>query len=183
MLCHRPSTLIFGFLLPNDLPMALQHPVPDEHLKHIGDITVSFTMLELNVQAFAWGLLGAGQRTGQIVTAELSFRAVRALAQSLYLNRNGDDDFLAKLRKLMARADRAEERRNGIIHSHWAVGANAASITRFKNTAKRKSGFQVTVENLTGDQLAGFALEIKTLAHDILTLFVALIRNGKAANR
>ena len=72
--------------------MPLQHPVPNEHLRHIGDITVSFSLLESCLEVLAQSLLGAGQRMGQIVTAEMSFKAVRALTVCLYVQRNGDDE-------------------------------------------------------------------------------------------
>lgn len=162
--------------------MALQHPVPDEHLKHIGDITVSFALLESCLQTLAQSLLGAGQRFGQIVTAEVSFKALRALTVSLYLERNGEDQNADQFRALIRRASDAEEKRNQITHSLWGAGQNPASITRIKTTAKEKHGIRFHFENVTGEDLAGFAREIKVLSHDIQNFWVALIENGKATN-
>lgn len=162
--------------------MALQHPVPDEHLKHIGDITVSFALLENCLQALAQSLLGAGQRLGQIVTAEVSFKALRALTVSLYLQRNGEDEHLTQFRELIRRAADAEDKRNQITHSLWAAGENAHSITRIKTTAKERHGIRFHFENVTADQLAAFAREIKVLANDIQKFRVSLIQSGKATN-
>jgi hypothetical protein len=162
--------------------MALQHPVPDEHLKHIGDITVSFALLESGLQGLAQSLLGAGQRLGQIVTAELSFKALRALTVSLYLQRNGEDENFTALRELIKTAADVEEQRNQITHSLWAAGADASSITRIKTTAKEKHGIRFHFENVTSNQLAEFARDIKLLAHEIQKFLFLLMTTGKATN-
>lgn len=143
---------------------------------------VSFALLESCLQGLAQSLLGAGQRLGQIVTAEVSFKALRALTVSLYLQRNGEDEYLDQFRELIKRAADAEEKRNQITHSVWAAGIDAASITRIKTTAKERHGIRFHFENVTGDQLAGFAREIKVLAHDIQTFGISLIKSGKATN-
>jgi hypothetical protein len=57
----------------------LQHPVPEDHLKAIGDITVSFALLESHIQNLIGSLIYEHQRIGQIITAELSFKNLRAL--------------------------------------------------------------------------------------------------------
>jgi len=162
--------------------MHLQHPVPDNHLKHIGDITVSFALLESTLQSLAQSLLGSGQRLGQIVTAELSFKALRALTVSLYLQRNGEDENVESFRELISRAAKAEDQRNQITHSVWGAGENASSITRIKTTAKEKHGIRFHFENVTADQLAAFAKDIKILAHDIQQFWFLLLQNGKATN-
>jgi hypothetical protein len=71
--------------------MALQHPVPVQLLARIGDITVSFALLESTIQTLAGSQLQEHQRIGQIITAELSFRNLRALVTSLYRERHGED--------------------------------------------------------------------------------------------
>jgi len=162
--------------------VALQHPVPEEHLKHIGDITVSFALLESCLQTLAHSLLGVGQRLGQIVTAEVSFKALRALTVSLYLQRNGEDEDVAHFRDLIKRVAETEEKRNQITHSLWGARNDKGSITRIKTTAKEKHGIRFHFENITSNQLAEFAKEIKVLAHDIQNFWISLIEKGKATN-
>ena len=122
------------------------------------------------------------QRLGQIVTAELSFKALRALTVSLYLQRNGEDENVESFRELISRAAKAEDQRNQITHSVWGAGENASSITRIKTTAKEKHGIRFHFENVTADQLAAFAKDIKILAHDIQQFWFLLLQNGKATN-
>ena len=147
--------------------MALQHPVPDEHLKHIGDITVSFALLESVLQHVAKYLLGTEQHIATVVTAELSFKALRAVTVSLYLQRYSADEDLEKFRALMTRAAQAEDRRNQITHSLWLGAVDPRSVTRHKTTAKERHGMKFQWEEISAAALAGFAHEIKALALDI----------------
>src|SRR5262245_40400051 len=118
----------------------LQHPVPATLLVHIGDITVSFALLESEIQTLIGSFLQEHQRIGQIIKAELAFKNLRALAISLYRERHGEDAGFGALRKLMKRAAAAEEKRNQITHSLWAAGDTKDTITRIKTTAKENRG-------------------------------------------
>jgi len=157
----------------------LQHPVPNEHLKHIGDITVSFAMLESVIQFFTWMLFADNQRIGQIVTSELSFNKLRALLISLYLERYREDDDFKTLRSLMQRAAAAEEKRNQITHSMWGAGGDADTITRIKTTAKEKHGFRFHDENISSEKLSSFVIEIKGLASEIQDFSIAHAKQRK----
>ena len=48
----------------------MQHSVPKDHLTEIGDMIVSFTLLESQIQSFIGSLIFEHQRIGQIITAE-----------------------------------------------------------------------------------------------------------------
>ena len=61
----------------------MQHPAPKKLLVHIGDITVSFTLLELKIQNLVGSLTDNHQRIGQITTAELAFSRLIPLVNSL----------------------------------------------------------------------------------------------------
>jgi hypothetical protein len=52
----------------------MQHQVGPEHLEAIGDITVSFAMLESVLQGLVHTLLGTQLAIAQTVTAEISFK-------------------------------------------------------------------------------------------------------------
>ena len=161
----------------------LQHPVPDNHLKSIGDITVSFALLESQLQTLIGSMLNERQRIGQIITAELSFKGLKALLVSLYIERHGKDDVdFVQLKELVSRCGQAEEKRNQITHSIWAAGKDAESIARIKTTAKEKHGIRFQFEDVSSSYLEEFAVEIKILAHDVQKYWIFLIENGKAIN-
>ncbi len=160
----------------------LKHPVPPTHLIHIGDITVSFALLESIIQSLVGSLIREHQRIGQIITAELSFRNLRALLISLYLERHGEDDDFKTLRELVKRAAELEEKRNRITHSIWGAGKDANSITRIKTTSKEKHGIRFHFEDVTADNLRVVADELKVLTEDIQRFHISLLEKGKVIN-
>ncbi len=160
----------------------LQHPVPDTHLKEIGDITVSFALLELQIQNFIGSLIHEHQRVGQIITAELSFKNLRALLISLYLERHGQDNDFAYLRDFMKHSGQVEDKRNQIIHSVWAAGKDKNHITRIKTTAKEKHGIKFKFEEVSAEALINFAKEIKVLVRKIQQFQIDLLKKQKVIN-
>jgi len=161
---------------------SLQHPVPEKLLARIGDMTVSFALLEMEIQLLVASLLQDGQRIGQIVTAELAFRNLRALAISLYKERRGEDTDFGKLKELMTHAARVEETRNQITHSVWATGGGADTVTRVKTTAKEKRGLRFAFDRVSEDDLTTLVADIKKLARDVQDFWIHLIRGDKAPN-
>lgn len=160
----------------------LQHPVPPRLLVHIGDITVSFALLEQSLQMLIGSLITDHQRIGQIITAELAFRNLRALAISLYKERHGEDADYRTLRALMNHAGKLEEKRNQLTHSIWAAGKTKETIARVKMTAKEKHGFRSTLQEVGEAYLSAIATELKELAGDVLGFMLGLLEKGKVVN-
>ena len=160
----------------------MRHPVPAKLLVHIGDITVSFALLASSIQSLIFSLIREHQTIGQIITAELAFKNLRALAISLYKERHGEDADFSALRDLMKRAAEAEETRNQITHSLWGAGHTADTITRIKTTAKEKRGIHLHFEQVGGNDLAKVAQELKTLAAEIQAFGMHLLEQRKAIN-
>ncbi len=133
----------------------LEVPIPDEHFRLIGRITVHFALLEDVISRFIWHFISSEQRLGQIITAELSFRGLLALLSSLHKHRVTDPETLAELDKLLKQATRAEEKRNLIIHSCWAGDEGETDTAlRIKFTAKKSKGFKFHSEEMAADDLA-----------------------------
>lgn len=137
-------------------------------LEPIGELTVNFAMLEstlkhgIELLLFPDGDDGWSQQTAAIVTSEISFRRLVDLFQSLVRHRCSEADAdIAKA--LCADMYRVEERRNAIIHSHWAVDASSKATIRMKTTAKGK-GLRHHEEVLTKPDLDKIAAEIAELA-------------------
>lgn len=156
--------------------------IPDDFLRNLGDVIVCFAMLENTFKTLTHSLLGSSQQVGQIVTAELSFKAIRALASSLYKQRNGNDECSKSFEQILSRATKIEATRNQITHSTWLTYSGAASVTRFKATARESKGIQFKADDYTSETLEKFATEIKDLANDVSNLWVLLVENGKATN-
>jgi hypothetical protein len=157
-------------------------PVPDDVLRAIGDVTVSFAALEDAVQSFVRSMLAEHQRVGQIITAELPFKGSRALASSLYLERHGEDDDYAALRRLLRRAEGMEERRNQIIHSVWAAGDKPHTVTRIKMTAKERRGAHFAFSEMSATDIEAIASEMRDIAAALHRFNFDLIERNKAIN-
>ena len=111
-------------------------PLSDDFFIALGKVGADFAMLENQVAFLTWSLISQDQRLGQIITAELSFRALRALLSSIFRHRVQDTALIDELEKLLDRAAAVEERRNIVVHSSWGAGESAATRTRIKMTGR-----------------------------------------------
>ena len=145
-------------------------------------MTVSFALLELQLQSFMGCLIREHQRVGQILSSYLSFSNLRAAIISLYLERHGEDEDSARLKELLSEAGKVEEERNRITHSIWAAAASSDSIIRIKFTARESRGFHAASEQYDADRLSGFAGSVGELAWQILQFQIDLIKRGKLVN-
>jgi hypothetical protein len=160
----------------------LKHPVPHAILAGIGDVTVSFALFESMIQTWAGSQIQDYQPITQIITAELSFRNLRALTTSLYRERHGEDDDYDELRELMKRAAELEHLRNEITHSVWGAGETAYTVTRIKTTAKERHGLRFDFTTVSAEDLRAVAEEIQQLAEDVQRFWIRLIEARKAIN-
>ncbi|MGV3598046.1 MAG: hypothetical protein ACO1PI_09265 [Bacteroidota bacterium] len=157
----------------------LKHPVPEKHLVQIGDLVVSFALLEEQLKQLVSLFMPWDE--SKIVTAELSFKALRALVLSLFLKKLGenDNDFI-KIKAFIRRAGKIEETRNKIMHSLWAAGEDMDYITRIKATAKEGKGFQYRFEKISIKYLSDFVETIQNLAGEIQVFYIDKITGDRA---
>lgn len=158
----------------------LKHPTPSKYLEKIGDITDSFALLEIQIQYFMWSLLGLTprmQHIGQIITSELSFKQLRIVLISLYKEKYGENNNYKKMRDLMDRAGKTEEKRKQITHSFWGTGKDIDSVACNRTTAKEKCGLRSKFEYVTLYDLAKMADDIKKLAAEIQDFNLTLLYN------
>ncbi len=160
----------------------LEHPVPARNVQAIGDVVVSFALLENALQMLAGSLIAEHQRVGQIITSELSFSGVRALTKSLYIERHGNDEHSDRLKDVLTIAAQLEGRRNQIVHSIWGGGGVTDTITRMKATSKEKRGFQFSSEDLNAEDIFKIARSIRACAQVVQELYIELLNLGKAIN-
>jgi hypothetical protein len=137
----------------------------------IGEMTVNFAMLEQTLKhgihrlLFPDGDEGWEDVTGSIVTSEMSFRRLTDLFRCLVEHRCSDED-QETCRALCVEMYRLEERRNSIIHSHWAIDANTKGTVRLKTTAKGK-GLKHQEQPIKRGDIACIAEDLARLAKDL----------------
>ena len=163
----RGFSTIRAFIYKRDDSMAMQHPVPAAFLEQIGDITVSFALLENMLQTLGGAFMKSDD--AQIVLVELPFRSLRGVLYSLAKAHLGEGENLSKLASLLKRAGELEESRNQVTHSIWGAGDSSAvpTITRIKSTAKQKAGFKVLLEPWDIDQFRKLTCALLALVEDV----------------
>jgi hypothetical protein len=148
----------------------------------IGDMTVSFAMLELNIQILLFSLLCEHQRIGQIIAAQLPFAKLLPTIMGLYIERHGEDDDFLKLKKLLMEASKIEQERNKITHSFWGVGRTPDEITRSKRSRHVERGLNFQFEDYNEAKFVKFNTHIKKLSIDFLDFYIDLLEKGKIIN-
>ena len=111
----------------------------DEFLKALGRVCVNFQALEMDIAWLVWILNNPDTTLGQIMTSQVSFKALLAVSSSLFRYRVTNDSLGERLAELLKRASDVEQRRNTLINSIWFAddsGASSAlSSKRDKSTA------------------------------------------------
>ena len=146
-------------------------------LEPIGEVTVNFAMLEQVLTSGTWLLLFGNsaqeQRTGQIVTAELSFRRNVELFSCLFKHRfpeKGDADIKTLRSKLLA----LEEKGNVTTHSFWGAAGEPGYSTRIKITAKAR-GIAFQFQKTSREEIATLANEIAEVASELQDFLFGLL--------
>ena len=161
--------------------------VPDELCSAIGMIAVTFSELEDCLGEAIISLLGARNGMGNIVVAEMSFRAKVNLFASLVLHYAADRSFTIPnapvadvLKELCANVFKVEELRNTVLHSSW-VGLDMCDgqIVRRKASAKSKHGFRIAEEEVD----SGYLLDIAEFAQAVGTDVVGFMSELQKENR
>lgn len=146
----------------------------NKYLTAIGRVTANFSYLEDEVSFFLCALISQEQRLGQIITAELSFRARVALLSSIFRHKVSDNSKVEELEQLLVRALHAEQKRNIIIHSTWASGDTPKQRTRIKVTAKLGKGIRHQFEQIAAEDINSVADELNEVTAAILVFVNSL---------
>lgn len=110
---------------------------------------------------------------GHIIGSELGFKTKLALFSSLFLKHTSDPAAPARLKEFRRHAEKAELRRNRLIHSiYWPLASGPGVILRLKTTAKAAKGLDFEVEQLTRNDIEGVLGDLKTVSADLNGLIV-----------
>ena len=110
----------------------------------LGRIVIGFAQIEGVFRHLAWNLIQSDQFTGQVITAELSFKSLLSLISSLIKLKLKGQEIEAEIDQRIKRANQLEELRNTYMHSRWGVYENIEETLRFKQVAKQKMGLRTT---------------------------------------
>lgn len=150
-------------------------------LKALGRIVVNFNSLEIHLSFFIWLLLGKeNMNTGKIVTCEAPYKTKVGIFSSLFKLKFGKFGKGSKIAALIRRLNRAEEDRNKTLHSNWLSGQDSSIVTRYKISAKIKSGLRDEFEDVNEKDVNEIADSILTTVKEMAGLISDFIRiSGK----
>ena len=147
-----------------------------EFLSAVGSVVVEFALLEQQLDAAAWSVLVGtrleDQAAGRLITAGLSSRKTLELFAALVRHRFVDrvDSDLTLLCKQVVQA---EEKRNLVVHSTWAL-AEDAQFMRIKTT---RTG-DLTFCKMTAADLRAIAAEVHSAAEAVINFHLSLLQPG-----
>lgn len=140
-----------------------KHPIPSEFLRAIGDVVVSFALLESELKSTAEMFIGGPGRSASVVTELLPMKGIRLLLEGTFRERYGSLE--SRLEALLKRTGELEELRNQIMHSLWAAGPSG-SITRIKTTCRQRKGLKYKFDEMSLSQFESLSLRMRVCAND-----------------
>lgn len=155
--------------------------IDEKYLKRIGEITVQFSLLEHSISMCIWKMMDKenDQDFGKIITSELSMLNLINLFSSLFLYLYKKEKLLSDLSKLLKTVNKANVKRNIIIHSIYLGNiANSDSIVRLKTTAKEKKGLTYQIETLSTKELDNITKTITDACSEVQRFYTQFILNN-----
>jgi hypothetical protein len=132
----------------------------------LGEVVIWFEELDEQLSTAISFLLHRGDTVGQIVTAELSFKAKAALLNALFKQEAPQSTRFLQLDELVGACSQVEQKRNEVLHSKWGNELGGGPrMTRIKYTARGRTGLQHLSEALTPAQVQAIAHHCGYLAH------------------
>jgi hypothetical protein len=135
----------------------------------------------MGVMLDAWNFISDDQKTGMIVTSQLSFSRICTMLASLCLHKVKSDEINKELRSILSNAASVEAERNVVVHSTYGLPSDDGEILRIKASIKRKSGLTVNQELVDVDRLNTLADDIGQVTHDLTELMLRIHKQGHYA--
>lgn len=140
-------------------PKEAQFPdSPTNLAEALGAVILNFNDLDNQLAVSIGYLLQKGDRIGQIVTAELSFKNKLNLLASLFRECAPKSEEFDRLGEIVTLCFTVEKLRNQIIHSSWKQDPSSSVTFRSKYTARHKVGLREQREDLTPAQVGEIAV-------------------------
>ena len=158
----------------------------DDLASHIGQLCVSFSMVEFWLKLTVGKLLTTDAHIAAIVISETSFRGLVGMEKSLVYYKTEDASLRKQCDELSKRMINAEELRNGYLHSQWMTVAGKESeptgkYIRSKNTAKIKHGLHQKWQVYTRKELTADVGILVKLSQDLGDFDSQLMKAGVSA--
>ncbi len=136
----------------------------DQLLKELGQLSLTFNVLETIVSHRTWELISPDQRIGRTVTAKMTFASLVDLLRDLYMSRYTEPEKQAQMKDLHAALRAGNDRRNILLHTSWGLmKADPIMVSRFKLRFTGAGG-------LTQMELRSAIGEVREATNELLAL-------------
>lgn len=162
-----------GYSLGDEHGFALS----DRLLGAIGLTVVAHSFIEYNLGVCITRLAGVSSHRGMMMTAGMSFRALRGALQGLVLDRVAPTSAeAAKFRDIMARVTKFEEFRNQAAHSLWATTREDINKALRIKANTGKAGFRSAPIDVNVDTISHAIKNSNRAMHDLMQFVDGLVK-------
>ena len=121
----------------------------DDHLKAIGAIAFSYSLLEeYTTYLLALLINRSDLRVGQVIVSRFPLHVMATLVPVLYDQNVPDEEKQAQISDLMREVTGAAEKRNAIFHAQWDPGESPELVTRVE-TSLKKGELRIVAEQMS----------------------------------
>jgi hypothetical protein len=125
----------------------------EDGLARLGECIVQFQRIENALSVCISAMVGRSRKVGEIITAEMSFRARVATFGALFAHSLKSSTLPEDITELISRLHWAEQQRNTLVHSLWDASETKPDSILRKKKAIRKSNLAISEEHFTPDDL------------------------------
>jgi hypothetical protein len=125
----------------------------EDGLARLGECIVQFQRIEDALSICISAMVGRSRKVGEILTAEMSFRARVATFGALFAHSLKSESLPEDIAELISRLHWAEQQRNVLVHSLWDASESKPDSIRREKRSIRKSKLAVVEEHFTPDDL------------------------------
>ena len=145
-----------------------EFPTNNKICQLLGKVDIYFAGLQNIIEFYIWEIVNpADQTMGQAITAEMQFRSIVGLANTVFQHKFGHDvQKVKKFSSLLNRAERMGRERNDYIHAIYGAGNTPNDLARMRNTARNGQGLKHEAVIITESMLEDFIRRISELAGD-----------------
>lgn len=137
----------------------------EDGLARLGECIVQFQRIEDALSVCISAMVGRSRKVGEIITAEMSFRARVSTFGALFAHSLKSSTLPEDITELISRLHWAEQQRNTLVHSLWDASETKPDSILRKKKAIRKSNLAISEEHFTPDDLE----ELNRLFEGIVT--------------
>lgn len=142
----------------------------EDGLARLGECIVQFQRIEDALSVCISAMVGRSRKVGEIITAEMSFRARVATFGALFAHSLKSSTLPEDITELISRLHWAEQQRNTLVHSLWDASETKPDSILRKKKAIRKSNLAIAEEHFTPEDLEDLNRLFEGIVTDLLFL-------------